>query len=491
MNETKYKNFFTDLVNASPYIKIAAEGSAGTGKTWTLALIAVGIHKRIGSTKPIVVFDTEKSAKFLRRLFADNNIEAVVKESRTLADLSLTMNFCAEGNADILIIDSITHVYENYLEAYKKTKGRAFLQFQDWGTIKPTWRAQFSEKLVAGPYHVLFTGREGYVYEQILNEDTNKKELVKTGVKMRAEGDTAYEPDLLLRMERWEELLDEQKKIWRTATVVKGRGDLCDGMVIKNPTFEDFSPFIEFVLGDVKPAVQTESFPDSTLVAKDEDFHEDRTNRKVLLERNAALIDEVAAGSSGAAKAMKLSLMKYAYYGETSETAITALDAPHLEEANRRLNDVVPLVKRIIDGEKYVYPVAKAIEAARVKYLGAECTEDIVAAGLELLTAYRDHLKEKYRLQRDGAAGPKQDEGGSSDTTLKSVLALIDEHKTTIPQLITQFPRDLLERLSPEELKDVETEIRNVIGPKQDVPKATTAGHKAKQGELSGIGARG
>jgi len=404
MSNTKYQNFFTDLVNTSPFIKIAAEGSAGTGKTWTLALIAVGIHKRIGSKKPIVVFDTEKSAKFLRRLFADNHIEAVVKESRTLADLTLTMDYCAEGNTDILIIDSITHVYENYLEAYKKEKNRTFLQFQDWGIIKPTWRAKFSEKLVAGPYHVLFTGREGYIYEQLLNEETNKKELVKTGVKMRAEGDTAYEPDLLLRMERWENLMVEPVEIYRTATVVKGRGDVCDGLIIKNPTFKDFEPFIEFVLGDATAPVKTESFPDSTLVAQDEEHQEDRLNRKVLLERNTALIDEIAAGTSGAAKAMKLSLLKYAYYGETSETAIAGMDAAQLEEANRRLNEMVPLVKRVTDGEKYCYPVAKAVEAARIKYLGAEYTEDIIAGGIEKLTDYLQHLREKAKAQKAGAA---------------------------------------------------------------------------------------
>jgi hypothetical protein len=182
----QWDNFFTDLSNTTPFLKMAAEGGAGTGKTWTLALVIVGLHKRIGSTKPVVLFDTEKAGKFLRPLFAQHGIRVLVKESRTLADLAETMKFCHDGNSDILMIDSITHVYENYLDAFKSKKGRTYIQFQDWGIIKPVWRKEFSERLTDSNCHILFTGREGFTYENEVNADTGKKELVKTGVKMRA-----------------------------------------------------------------------------------------------------------------------------------------------------------------------------------------------------------------------------------------------------------------------------------------------------------------
>lgn len=49
-------NFFVPVANTKPYFKAAFEGFAGTGKTYTAAKIAVGLHKRIGSTKPVSQF---------------------------------------------------------------------------------------------------------------------------------------------------------------------------------------------------------------------------------------------------------------------------------------------------------------------------------------------------------------------------------------------------------------------------------------------------
>ena len=101
----QFDNFFEPLENTTPYFKFAAQGEAGSGKTYTSALIAIGLHNRIQSGKPVVIFDTEMSSKFLKPLFKENGIEAVVKTSRSLADLSKTMRFCSEGGSDVLLID--------------------------------------------------------------------------------------------------------------------------------------------------------------------------------------------------------------------------------------------------------------------------------------------------------------------------------------------------------------------------------------------------
>ena len=130
--------FFTPIGNTKPYFKAAFEGFAGCGKTYTSALVAVGLHQRIKSQKPIVIFDTEKASKFLKPLFAENGIEAIVRESRSLADLKETMYRLRNGAGDILFIDSITHVWENFLKAYAEKVRRTSLQFQDWGVIKPS-----------------------------------------------------------------------------------------------------------------------------------------------------------------------------------------------------------------------------------------------------------------------------------------------------------------------------------------------------------------
>jgi len=47
------------------FMKVCAEGFAGSGKSYTLTQIAIGLHKAIKSKKPIKIFDTEGGSKFL------------------------------------------------------------------------------------------------------------------------------------------------------------------------------------------------------------------------------------------------------------------------------------------------------------------------------------------------------------------------------------------------------------------------------------------
>src|SRR5690348_8667133 len=246
-------SFFTPIGNTKPFFKAAIEGFAGSGKTFTAASIAIGLHKRIGSTKPVVIFDTERASKFLKPLFAEAGVEVLVREAKSLADLKRTMEFMRSGVSDILLIDSISHVWEGVLASYAESKRRTRLEFQDWGIIKPTWKREFSDPFVNDEYHAIFTGRAGYEYGNEKNEETGKREVYKSGIKMKVEGETAYEPDMLILMERFEEVLGDKKEVWREATVIKDRSTLLDGKTFKNPSFADFAPAIEALLDSPVP----------------------------------------------------------------------------------------------------------------------------------------------------------------------------------------------------------------------------------------------
>ena len=247
---------FKKLENNRPFLKMAFEGFAGDGKTYTATQVAIGLHKKIGSKKPIAIFDTEKAAKALLSTFQENGIEAVVADDqRSLAALNQAMKWCEEGGADILIIDSITHVWEEFLNAYLnrpdkygKPMNRTRLEFQDWGVIKPTWKKQFSNPFVSAKVHIIFNGRAGYEYSDEKNEETGKREIFKSGIKMKAETETAFEPDILVLMEKHLDLLGEKKQVWREATVIKDRTARIDGKSFKNATFADFEPAISALL---------------------------------------------------------------------------------------------------------------------------------------------------------------------------------------------------------------------------------------------------
>lgn len=332
-----YTNFFTPLGNTRPYMKVAAHGIAGSGKTYTCARIAGGIYHLRKSTKPLVIFDTETSSKFLKPFFLEHKIPVLVKESRQLSDLITTMDFCEAGNADVLLIDSITHVWENYLEAFKAKKNRSFLQFQDWGTIKPYWKSQFSDRVVMGRYDIIFTGRQGDTYDTVEDEN-GKKELVKSGVKMKAETDTAYEPDLLLMMERCQEYDKDQNLVtYRQAQVLKDRSALIDGKIFRNPTFKDFKPCYDWLTTDVASPIQTVGGDDRDLVQSEHDNREAETQRQIVLERVWNILKKHAGGTAKADKARYFELLSLAFHGEQSETAIEKMNIMELQSGLDKL----------------------------------------------------------------------------------------------------------------------------------------------------------
>jgi hypothetical protein len=262
---------FKKLENNRPFLKLALEGFAGDGKTYTATEIAIGVHKLIGSTKPIALYDTERALKALKWRFDEAGIEPVIEdEERSLMSLYKAIKWCEEGNADILVIDSITHVWEEFLRAYMNRPDkhgnpmkRTRLEFQDWGVLKPQWKEQFSTPFVMAKCHIIFTGRAGYEYTDEKNEETGKREIFKSGIKMKAETETAFEPDILVLMQKVTDLISDKKTIYREAMIVKDRTTQIDGKTFKNPTFEDFYPAIKVLLDGTLREVHGATIPDS------------------------------------------------------------------------------------------------------------------------------------------------------------------------------------------------------------------------------------
>lgn len=343
-NGNGHDTFFTDLANTKPYLKIAFEGFAGSGKTYTMAQLAAGLHKKIGSTKPIVIFDTEEAAKFLRRFFDGQGIKVLHKRSRSLADLLETMKRCREGASDVLMIDSISHVWEDFLRAFKegKKKNKDRLTFPDWGILKPTWKRDFADPFVRDPYHCLMTGRAGFEYEDRVDDEGNK-EIFKTGIKMKVEGETAYEPDLLVLMSRYEKVIGDDKSVWREATIIKDRSTLIDGKTFQNPTFADFVPSIDYILENPvdRPATERDA---GQLFENDEEKRQFAIKRDILLEKVEAELVSAWAGSSADAKRSKVDALQEAF-GTKSWTEVTKQNLIQLEAGLEKLVSIVGKAK--------------------------------------------------------------------------------------------------------------------------------------------------
>lgn len=253
-----------------------------------------------------------------------------------------------EGIADLLIIDSISHLWEDFVESYKRRVNRQTIQFQDWGIIKPTWKKQFSDPFVTDPYHIIITGRAGYEYDYERNEDTGKKELHKTGIKMKVEGETAYEPDMLVLMERYEEVLSREKRVWREATIVKDRANVLDEKTLSNPKFSDFEPSVKVMLaGGKRPVTQAEA-DSAALFKTEEERAEWLRDKKKAIEEIEGYLVAIWPSTSAKEKQIKSEVI-YQAFGTRSWTAVEELSPDELKIGYKK---IVAFVEDLINSSE-------------------------------------------------------------------------------------------------------------------------------------------
>jgi hypothetical protein len=235
-------------VNQTAYLKAGIYGFAGSGKTFTATLMALGLSQDIGDGKPVAFFDTETGSDFMIPKFEQAGVELLVAKSRAFADL-LTFVREAEETCSVAIIDSITHVWVELLSAFQKDNGVDEILFHHWGAIKEEWRG-FTDLYLNSQLHIILCGRAGTIWKMEKNE-RGKKELIDSGTKMKAETEMGYEPSLLIEMERIkksEEKRDSKLKGWiHRAYILKDRADLMHGEEIDDPTYESFDAVVKFL----------------------------------------------------------------------------------------------------------------------------------------------------------------------------------------------------------------------------------------------------
>jgi hypothetical protein len=172
--------------------------------------------------------------------------------------------------------------------------------------------------------------------EQEVDED-GRKEFTKTGVKMQAEKNAAYEFDVLVLMERHELIQRKKREVWRQSVVLKGRGNLLDGAVFKNPTYEDFAPAIEAIIKDPIAARFSQSAQDAgELIKTEEDKREWVRVKKRWLEEIEGYLVSVWPSTSAAEKKNKTDALEYAF-ATRSWSAIEAMHPEMLEDGYARV----------------------------------------------------------------------------------------------------------------------------------------------------------
>lgn len=150
-------NIFQKAQNEMAYLKAGFYGEAGSGKSFTSSQIAIGLVKYIKAKKPVMYFDTETGSDFLIRQFEEAGIELHAAKTRAFADLLVAVDE-AEKSASVMIIDSITHVWNELIESYMKKLELKRLSLKHWIPLKTTWR-EFTTRYVNSKLHIIICGR--------------------------------------------------------------------------------------------------------------------------------------------------------------------------------------------------------------------------------------------------------------------------------------------------------------------------------------------
>ncbi len=234
-------------------IKMALYGPPGSGKTFTALLVAEGLAAL--TKKRIAYVDTERGTDF----YTKNNPARVqhpaafdfdAMYTRSITEIVTHIRALNPAEYGVVILDSITHIWEAAIASYagKETK-IGTIPFHAWAKIKKPYKDLLAY-LLSSPLHVIICGRQGNEFDT----DEESGEMKKIGVKMKAEGETAYEPHILIRMEG-------RKKQDGTADIVafaeKDRTSVLTGREIFNPTYKTLIEPIVGLLGGEQAKVES------------------------------------------------------------------------------------------------------------------------------------------------------------------------------------------------------------------------------------------
>ncbi len=294
------------------YLKAGFLGFAKSGKTHTAIEMALGTRELFKLDGPIAMYDSEAGSDYWAgRVEKRTGKPMLVVKSRSLTDLIETVKECISLGVSVLVVDSVTHVWREVCDAYlgelqiaarkKNWREPDRLEFQDWSRIKAKWAA-WPDLYLNSPLHIVVCGRAGHEYEYETN-DRGKKELIKTGIKMKVEAEFGFEPSILVEMERDWTATDPPRMVNR-ATVIGDRFDLMNGKTCDSPTFEFFKPFVELLAPrnhtPVDTTIKTEYGLDSE---RADDWAREKKLREIAAEKIQAAF--VSAGMDGQGKEEK------------------------------------------------------------------------------------------------------------------------------------------------------------------------------------------
>jgi hypothetical protein len=236
-------------------LKMGFYGPPGSGKTFTSLLVAEGLGAI--TKKRVAYIDTERGTDFYCQAVPSRTVHPEAFDfdalyTRSLTEALSSVKALKPEEHGVIVLDSVTHLWEAAMAAYAgRQTSIGTIPMHAWGKIKKPYK-DLMAILLSSPMHVIICGRQKTVYA----EDEETEELKATGVTMRAEGETPYEPHILIRMESL-----RAKKTNEVAQIIgyaeKDRTGVLSGRSFVNPTFDTLCKPLLGLLGSVQAKIAT------------------------------------------------------------------------------------------------------------------------------------------------------------------------------------------------------------------------------------------
>jgi hypothetical protein len=205
---------FSPAQRTETRLRLAIDGVAGGGKSYTSLAIATGLGG------PIAAIDTERGR--LSELAGIFQFQHCRLEQHKTADYIAAANEAARLGAKVLVVDSLSHAWEELCHEMEQLAAAKFSgnTMRAWGQGKPKNR-QFFDSLFDFPGHLICTMRSAIDYAMETDERGRTK-IRKVGLKPKQDKDIEYEFTMYATITREHQL-----------TIEKGPGKFQDRVIDK------------------------------------------------------------------------------------------------------------------------------------------------------------------------------------------------------------------------------------------------------------------
>ena len=154
-------------------IKMAIQGCAGSGKTYSSLLLAYGISN---DWSKIAVIDSENNSDDLYSHLGGYNVLSL-QGNFSPENYIEAIEICEKAGMEVIIIDSMSQCWDYLLECHSNMQGNSFT---NWGKITPRQNG-FVQKILQSKCHIICTLRTKQDY--VLSEKNGKMVPEKVGLK--------------------------------------------------------------------------------------------------------------------------------------------------------------------------------------------------------------------------------------------------------------------------------------------------------------------